>query len=395
MALGIDFGTSFTAAATIRDGSPRLVELDYDRTVIPSTLFMKADGELIVGADAELAGAALPERLLLNMKLDIPAGQDYVICGQRIALAKILAAIFEFVRHRARSQHPQLRDDSPVTLTVPASYLEADPDCIVYREAAKLAGFDLNSIAFLAEPAGAAIGYLAGGWEWPAAEDQAVLVYDLGGGTFDAAAIRWSSLQPVPVGVPVGDQGIGGARFDRKVLDAVIAQASPETRELYRRPEDPAALAEWHARVTQAMQICRGAKERLAVLGEARLPLPGFSPPVPVLSAAALDALLTPMIEATAAYLSGLVGELRQMEIEPVAILLVGGSCRLAVVPEVLSRMLDLRLIHAPDPARIVAIGAAVDAARRDRHLATPELSRVAGMRDDPAAAFRGRAGRP
>lgn len=379
MALGIDFGTSFTAAAHADRAHLRLVELEYDRTISPSIVFVQADGGLAVGREAELAGAARPDCVLVDIKADLGRPQPYRVGARDISPEAAVAAVFAAVRSAAETRCGFALDEQ-VTITVPSAFGVSGSRIDAMRRAAAAAGFDPQRTAFVHEPVAAAIGYFGGDWPRPHfGPDSALLIYDLGGGTFDAAAVRISPQLAV-VGLPVGDDTIGGRKFDRIILDSLLRRCSDQAQDLYDRPEDEARLPRWRGRSVAARQVCCEVKERLAVMRETPVALPDIDEPL-ALKLEEMEALIEPLIETTASLMQRLEHEVREANLVPAGVLLVGGSCRLPVVRRVLEARLGLPLLAAPDPARIVATGAAIEARRRGGS-GNVEPSRRHGGRD-------------
>ena len=388
MLLGIDFGTTFTAAAIADKESVRLVELDYDRTIAPTAVFVQNDGGLVFGQDAWLAGMAAPERLLLDVKADLGRLETYRVGVHDVSVVDAAAAAFRHVRDMVVARVEGFDSATPVTITIPVSEGDGAGRMKAYRAAAERAGFTLDQLGFVAEPVAAATGMLADGKRPDGIEPgSAFLIYDLGGGTFDAAAMVFEGRSCRLACAPIGDNSIGGVRFDRAILDSILNDHSDADAARFERPDAQDEIAAWRGRMSLALRACREAKERLAISTQIPVAVPGL-PPV-LLSTGAMEAILEQFIERTIGLLKQLEARVSEQGMTPSGILLVGGSCRLRMVPRLLSERFALPLLPAPDPARVVAIGGAVHAKARMHQGDVPlPARRLKGERRNPFAAF-------
>jgi molecular chaperone DnaK (HSP70) len=339
-----------------------MIEFDYDRTAFPSAIFVPAAGDLKFGRDAELLGQAQPERILLSFKRDLGRSEPFVFGGKTISPVEAVATALGHVREAVSAKIANFDDDTPVVLTTPASFAPEGERALAFRQAAAVAGFCPASIHLLPEPVAAGIGWAAGDWPKPnLPRDSIILVYDLGGGTFDAAAVLLGGdSEGLPL--PVGDANIGGDSFDRAILQAILENTEASAREQYVRPLDAAELPAWRGRMTLAARACREAKERLSAIGQSPIVVPGLVP-APIMNSSDIERLLLPMLERTVQLTEQLARDVAASGTPASGILLVGGGSRLPLVKQALER-LELPLLQSPDPGRIVAMGAAVHAAR-------------------------------
>src|SRR5262245_28510214 len=205
--VGIDLGTTNSEVAIIRDGQPVVFEEDGD-PILPSFVGLSDDGKLLVGKAARNQWVLAPERTIKSIKRKM--GQDVKVklgdCEYRPQ--EISAMILRKLRDRASSQSGQ-----PITkavITVPAYFNDAQRQAT--REAGDLAGLDV--VRILNEPTAASLTY-----DPTHRELRRLLVYDLGGGTFDVSIVQ-AQEGVVEVLSSHGDTQLGGDAFD----DLFLAQ---------------------------------------------------------------------------------------------------------------------------------------------------------------------------
>ena len=273
MHLGIDFGTCFTGAAalignqfrSIRDMTGGIAQLTY-----PSAVYFTPEGELLTGTLARNSARKDPTRFRQEFKRDLGSSTPYHLGEQPFLPQELIARLLAQVKGDAETSFETVF--STVALTVPASY-DAHRRNLMLR-AAVAAGFREGGVMLLDEPEAAALYY---DWQLQQQgrvleEGTTVLVYDLGGGTFDAALMckedgRFRSLAP-----SVGDAHCGGVDFDHVIYQEVLAVAGPELLELL-APENVSVSA---LRLKQQItDFCRDVKHQLTTLSRVEDVLPG------------------------------------------------------------------------------------------------------------------------
>jgi actin-like ATPase involved in cell morphogenesis len=349
--LGIDVGTTFTAAAICRQsgglsGVPEVVALGTRSTAVSSVLYLAPDGQVVVGEAAERRAVTDPDRVVREFKRRIGDEVPMVIGGRGHSAPEIAAMVLGWVIERVAQ-----REGGPATgivVTHPAGW---GPYKISTMTAA-LRAAGLASITFRTEPEAAAASYaLAQRIEAGAT----IAVYDLGGGTFDAAVVRKTGAASLQVlGVPQGLEALGGADFDDAIMRHVLA-AVPALAQL--DPDDPATLA-----ATAALRReCTEAKEALSSDTEVTIPVlaPGVQSQVRLVRAEFED-MIRPQVEQT---VEALRRALRSADVEPDdldAVVLVGGSSRVPLVAQLVSAELGRPVAIDADPKAAIALGAAL-----------------------------------
>ncbi len=372
MSLGIDFGTTHTVVAFADRGNFPLVSFELDSgealDTFPSVVAAR-DGELRFGLDA-LAVAGEPEwtqarsfkRLLSRHSLR--SGGTVSLGGREVGLPELLAGFLRALEQalRTRSNLPAALRKAPRLEAVVAS--PANAFCtqrFVTLEAFREAGFTVR--AMLNEPSAAGFEYAHRHARTLTSQREHVLVYDLGGGTFDASLVQMTGVRHDVVQT-AGLAELGGDDFDEVLLGLVL-----QTAKL-----DPAGLSPWSRR--RLLDACRAAKEqltpnsrRVSVDLESAL---GAKAPVAVVTlsaadyAAACQPLVDRTVEAMRPLLQRLPGEDAARD-DLAGLYVVGGGSALPVVARTLREAYGRRVHRSPYPHGAVAIGLAI-AADRELH---------------------------
>lgn len=375
MHLGIDFGTSYSSAAYVRDARLVAVKepLRGQSASVPSVVALDRGGRLEVGLPAL---AAAPERRCSEFKQYL--GDDewpLLIGGREFRPAELVTAVLGCLQQEAAAAGAAA--DSAV-LTVPASYGPHRRELM--RQAALAAGFQRADI--LDEPVAAAIYYAAEGG-LTAAEGDVLLVYDLGGGTFDAALVkRTADAPPYETIAAAGIPDCGGIDFDTAIFHDLQQQLPPEIRARLQADTSPdsnlcgdARLDTLYAR-QEARDFCREFKELLSALEEhtavAHLAVPPHPHPTYSLTRERFEAVITPLVEETLELCNGLVRDTGSDWDQISQILLVGGSCRIPYIRRELERF-KRPVLRVDDLELAVAYGAALRGRELDEVEKVPE----------------------
>jgi molecular chaperone DnaK len=371
--LGIDLGTTFTAAAVCRSSDrggaePEVVTLGSRSATIPSVLFVAPDGSALVGEAAERRAVTDPDRVVREFKRRIGDPTPVMVAGRPVAPTDLSAWLVRWVVARVAE-----REGGPaerIAVTHPASWGAHKKDLL----AGALAQQGLN-VTFLAEPQAAAMSYAANERINPGST---IAVYDFGGGTFDAAVVRKDESGFGVLGRPQGIERLGGIDFDQVVFEHVL-QGMPEAfAEL--DETDPAVLSA----VARIRRECTEAKEALSSDTEVSIPvlLPGSRGSVR-LHRSEFEAVIRPQIEETVTALRVAVGSAGVVPEDLSAVLLVGGSSRIPLVAQLVSEQLGRPVAVDADPKNAIAKGAALAVSP----MPEPVVSRSAAVPPVPAGA--------
>ncbi|ONI79650.1 hypothetical protein ALI144C_23035 [Actinosynnema sp. ALI-1.44] len=341
--LGIDLGTTFTAAAICRQTPDRtvhteLVMLGARSAAVPSVLFFGPD-TVLVGAAAERRAVTDPDLVVREFKRRI-GDEVPILVGDTPHEAHDLAAtLVRWVVDRVIEREGGPPD--AVAVTHPASW---GPHRIAVLRGA-LGDVELEEVVLLTEPQAAAVQYASAARVSPGAT---IAVYDLGGGTFDAAVVRKTAGGFELLGSPHGLDRVGGIDFDDAVVSHVLGAESG--------CDDPIAMA-------RLRRECTEAKEALSTDTEATIPVlfPGATSQVTV-TRTQFESLISPVLADTVDALARTIASAEVAADDVDAVLLVGGSSRIPLVEQVISTKLGRPVAVDTDPKSVIALGAALAA---------------------------------
>jgi hypothetical protein len=345
--LAIDFGTTATTAVTADSSGAEILEVDGARAV-PSAVLQNADGELVAGKAAADQAVVHPERVERTPKRSI--GDEHVVLGNtpvRVvdAVAAVLSLVFEEACRRRGGSRP-----THVCLTHPASWEQRRQQALL--EAARIAG--LPGPVLMAEPVAAAV-HLAGD-RLPVGA--VVAVYDLGGGTFDAAVLRRTEHDFELAGAPGGVDHLGGEDFDRALyghLGDMLAGEDAEAWEALQTSEE----RQWRRASAELLaQSCR-AKEALSRQGSYTVYVPAPVDRELRVTRDELDGLIRDDISTTVEELAATMARAKVPANKLSGVYLVGGSSRLPLVASIVAERLGRVPETRDDPKAVVALGAA------------------------------------
>ncbi|NMH76881.1 Hsp70 family protein, partial [Pseudonocardia xinjiangensis] len=345
--LGIDVGTTRTAAAIGRSGGrpgdTEIVNLGDRSSAVPSVLYIGDDGTVVVGEAAERRAVSHPDHVVREFKRRIGDPTPILVAGRPWAPEELSARLVRWVVDRAaqREGGPAVR----VAVTHPASWGAHKKD----RLGGALAGQGLP-VTFIAEPQAAALHYAAGERVEPGST---IAVYDLGGGTFDAAVVHKDGHGFTLLGRPEGLERLGGIDFDEVVFEHV-RQGLPEAFEGL-DDNDPAVLSA----VAAVRRECTEAKEALSSDTEVAIPVmtPAGQGSVR-LHRSEFEAMIRPRVEESVDALRRAVSSAGLAPAQLSAVLLVGGSSRIPLVGQLVSEQLGRPVAVDADPKNAIAMGA-------------------------------------
>ena len=371
--LGIDLGTTFTAAAFIEDAGPRMLELGRRQVSVPSVMLVNADGTLLIGEAAERRAATEPDRVVREFKRRFGDEVPLLVAGHSFSALDLQAALLRSVLDHAGQRLTPAREHTVVTH--PADWGPYKMQCM--RRLLDEAG--ISGASLCAEPVAAAIEFAAKRRVPIAAK---LAIYDLGGGTFDVAVVEKTELGFAILGTPLGVDHLGGSDFDEVLFAGTLDQLGVRDPD----PEDPDV-----ARGLMALRReCIEAKEALSTDVSTQISslLPGAVRTVRF-SRDEFQALIRPALEESVATTSR---ALRLAGVDPsdlAAVVLIGGSSRIPLVTQLLNRELGVPVVLDTYPKNDVALGAARYAlstgpARGAGHLPTQSRTTPTAAVDHP-----------
>ena len=346
--VGIDLGTTNSTVAVVQDGVLTVIPVQGQPTM-PSAVGIDPSGKLVIGQAAKNQAVSAPENTVLSIKRMMGTDTKVELGGKPYRPEEISALILGELKRAAEAHlgHPVTQ----AVITVPAFFNESQR--LATQDAGRLAGLEVLRI--INEPTAAALAYGAG--QSADAMHETLLVYDLGGGTFDVSVVRVED-GIVEVRASHGDIHLGGDDFDEAL--AVLGE-----RRL--REKDPAAAAELpaavHRRLKSAMEI---AKIHLSDAPFATVREEYLTPTCHLdteIARADYEKLIDPWLQKT---LDCLQRTLADADITAAAldkIMLVGGATRTPYVQELLLHRLGMEPRHEINPDLVVAMGAAIQGA--------------------------------
>src|SRR5690606_3286447 len=230
--LGIDLGTTYTAAAAERDGVVESLTLGNRTASVPSVVYLRDDGEILVGEAATRRATTDPGRVAREFKRRVGDPTPIILGGTPYAAEMLMARLLRWSVDRVSEQ--QGEPPKAIALTHPANWGPYKLD--LFTQAVRQV--DLDAALMLAEPVAAATFYAS---QRSLDAGATVAVYDLGGGTFDAAVVRRTAQGFEIIGSPEGMERLGGIDFDEAVF-AHVREAVGDALDAL-DPDEPAAQA--------------------------------------------------------------------------------------------------------------------------------------------------------
>ncbi|MGH9117917.1 MAG: Hsp70 family protein [Acidimicrobiales bacterium] len=363
--LGIDLGTTYTAAAVHRNGRVEVAALGDRSTVVPSVVFVKDDGGVLTGDAANRRGRSEPERVAREFKRRVGDPAPIIIGGvpysADVLTARLLRSVVDWVAEREGS-YPDA-----IAITHPANWGAYKLDLL--RQAVRHAGFGGYPVTYLTEPQAAAVHYAS---QERVAPGAVMGAYDLGGGTFDAAVLRRTQDGGFEIiGQPEGIERLGGIDFDAAVLAHVDNSLDGAVSGL--DAADPDAVQAVGRLRADAVE----AKEQLSSDVEVSIPIsvPGLRHDVR-LTRGEFENMIRPAVNETITALRRALDSAGVQPHQVQAVLLVGGSSRIPLVGQMVSAALGRPVAVDAHPKHAIAQGAAV-AAAEDAGAATAETVTV------------------
>lgn len=370
--LGVDLGTTWTAAAINRGGRVEVVTLGNQAASIPSVIYRRDDGDLLFGDVAAQRAVTDPLRVAREFKRRIGDPTPIIVGGTPYAADHLMSKLLRWVVDAVTEREGEPPEG--IAVSHPANWGQFKLDLL--GQAVRLA--DLPDATLLSEPEAAAIHYAS---NERIETGQTIAVYDLGGGTFDAAILTKSEAGWRIAGNPEGIERLGGIDIDEAIFSLVTQSLGTAISEL--DTDEPAS----RAAMARLRQDCVVAKEALSTDTEAIVPvhLPGNHTEVRV-TRRELEDLIRPTITET---LGALDRALRSAGVTPDelhAVLLVGGSSRIPLISAMVTAELGRPVAVDTHPKHAVASGAALaaDPGGLREAAAPPPVDVQAGGGDDP-----------
>lgn len=347
--VGIDLGTTNSAVANISKGKPQILNSSNGEKIIPSTVLIDLEGNVVVGRNAQDALVAMPNRTIAAIKRKMGSNEPISIADKELLPHEVSALILKKLKKCVDDLYGE--GEKEAVITVPAYFTDVQRRAT--KQAGELAGFIVERI--INEPTAAALAYGLDNLE----KDGHILVYDLGGGTFDVSIVELMS-GILEVKASTGNNSLGGEDFDWKLVDFLAEKIIKENGIDPRNDIRGKALLKKEA---ENIKITLSSEESVKVV----LPVVTVKENKPIgLNTIVhrgefidlIEDFLEETIELTKSVLKD--AELSVSDIDE--ILLVGGSTRIPRVYEMITNLFGKKPRNDINPDEAVALGAAVQA---------------------------------
>ena len=344
--IGIDLGTTNSCVSVIEGGEPVVIANAEGSRTTPSVVAFSKDGERMVGNVAKRQAITNPDKTISSIKRHMGSDYKVNIDGKAYTPQEISAIILQKLKADAESY---LGDKvTEAVITVPAYFTDAQRQAT--KDAGKIAGLEVKRI--INEPTAAALAFGI-----DKEDDQKVMVYDLGGGTFDVSIIEMGDgVQEVLA--TAGNNRLGGDDFDKKVMDWIVAEF---------RKSNGIDLSGDKMAMQRVKEAAEKAKIDLSGMTTAQISLPFITADATgpkhlelTLSRAQFNQMTADLVEATMGPVRQAMKDsgLSMSEIDK--ILLVGGSTRIPAVQEAIQKFSGKEPFKGINPDECVAMGAAL-----------------------------------
>ena len=347
--IGIDLGTTNSAAAFLDGDEPKVIPNDRGNRITPSIVaFTNEESSILVGEAAKNQAVINAERTILNVKRLIGKKKYFSLDGKQYAPEEISSFILKKIKKDAEAYLGE--EVGCAVITVPAYFTENQRKAT--KEAGKLAGFSVKSI--INEPTAAAIAYA-----YEVSNNSNILVYDLGGGTFDVTYLKKRG-NTFTVLSSNGDNNLGGIDFDALIRDRVVEHFTKDSGVPI---EDDKIIMQ------QLLEQVERAKIELSSMKSAHIALPfvrsGTSKSAHLsytITREEFEHLIRDKIEETVALSKKTVHEAGDKPNDVDRLILSGGSSRIPLVRELLAGAFNVGPEKKINPEEVVSLGAALQA---------------------------------
>jgi len=350
-AIGIDLGTTNSAVAIVEAREPKVIKNPEGSELTPSVVAFTKNGERLVGQTAKRQVITNPDRTIISVKRKMGTRDRYTIDGKDYSPEEISAMILQKLKADAESY---LREEvKQAVITVPAYF--DDNQRTATKNAGEIAGLEVLRI--INEPTAASLAY---GFGKEKQNEETILVYDLGGGTFDVSILEVAE-GVFEVKATSGDTHLGGDDFDQRIVDWLADEFQKEQGIDLRKD-------------SQALQRLKDAAEKakceLSTMVQTSINLPFITSvdgegPKHLdmnLTRAKFEELVADLVEKTAGPFRKALEDAGLTKDDIDEVILVGGSTRIPAVQELVKKLSGKEPHRGVDPDKVVALGAAIQA---------------------------------
>ncbi len=346
--IGIDLGTTNSCVAVIEGGEPVVIANAEGARTTPSVVAFSKTGERMVGQVAKRQAITNPERTISSIKREMGSNYKVQIDGHSYTPQEISAMILQKLKADAEAYLGETVTSA--VITVPAYFTDAQRQAT--KDAGKIAGLDVKRI--INEPTAAALSYGI-----DKGEEQKIMVYDLGGGTFDVSIIEMGDgVQEVLA--TAGNNRLGGDDFDKRIMDWMVSSF---------KSENGIDLSSDRMAMQRLKEAAEKAKIELSGMTTASINLPFITADATgpkhldlTLTRAKFNELTGDLVESTMGPVRQALSDAGLNPSDISKVLLVGGSSRIPAVQEAVKSFMGKEPFKGINPDECVAIGAALQA---------------------------------
>ena len=346
--IGIDLGTTNSCVAVMEGGEAVVIANAEGARTTPSVVAFSKTGERMVGQVAKRQAITNPERTISSIKREMGTNYTVAIDGKNYTPQEISAIILQKLKADAEAYLGQSVTEA--VITVPAYFTDAQRQAT--KDAGKIAGLDVKRI--INEPTAAALAYSI-----DKEDDQKVMVYDLGGGTFDVSIIEMGDgVQEVLA--TAGNNKLGGDDFDKRIMDYIVATF---------KSEQGIDLSGDKMAMQRVKEAAEKAKIDLSGMTTADINLPFITADSTgpkhfetTLTRAKFNELTADLVDATMGPVRQALSDSGLNKSEINKVLMVGGSSRIPAVQEAVKNFMGTEPFKGINPDECVAIGASLQA---------------------------------
>ena len=346
--IGIDLGTTNSVVAVMEGGEPTVITTQEGGRLTPSVVGFTKNGERLVGQLAKRQAVSNPERTISSIKRHMGTKYTVTIDGKDYTPEQISAMILEKMKGDAERYLGEKVTEA--VITVPAYFNDSQRQAT--KDAGRIAGLDVKRI--INEPTAAALAYGI-----DKSDDKTVLVYDLGGGTFDVSILELGD-GVFEVKSTTGDTHLGGDDFDHRSMDWMTDEF---------KKQNGIDLTGDKMAMQRIREAAEKAKIELSSMMTTNINLPfitaGANGPQHLdmdLTRAKFDSMTSDLVDRTIQCVHTALSDAKMTVNDIDKILLVGGSSRIPAVQEAIKRVLGKEPAHGVNPDECVAVGAAIQA---------------------------------
>ena len=348
-AVGIDLGTTNSVISVLEGGEPQVIANAEGGRTTPSVVAFAKNGEVLVGDQAKRQAITNPDRTIRSVKRHMGTDWSANIDGKEYTPQEISARILQKLKTDAEAYLGE-----PITkavITVPAYFGDAQRQAT--KEAGQIAGLEVERI--VNEPTAASLAY---GLD-KEGKDETILVYDLGGGTFDVSVLEIGE-GVFEVKSTAGDTNLGGDDWDQKVIDWLVDSF---------KKENGVDLSKDAMALTRLKEAAEKAKIELSSVQETEINLPfitanadGPIHMLKTLSRAEFERMTLDLVERTREPFQRAVKDAGVTVAEIDHVILVGGSTRIPAIEKLVNELAGKQPNKTVNPDEVVGLGAAIQA---------------------------------